>query len=192
MSRSRAPKVDQQGLEAAKFGTSKIDQLRNALQQLEHQRERGELNTNYIAFEVLAAFLGARIEGYSDAELREVWPDAWGDGYITLPTAIVETLARSWMTYQSAGPAQTVGEVFKIEGGGQGKSPMKRAQKTRLARKRLARLVEAYYVANRQSQEAACKAVAEKEGLPFDTVDSAHREHGPALREKSRRAGITK
>lgn len=192
MSRSRAPKVDEQSLEAAKNDTSEIDQLQNAFEQLEHQRKQGELNTNYIAFEVLTALLGARISGYSDTALRDVWPVDWGDSAIMLPAAVVETLARGWLTYKNEDHGRTLGEAFQIEGGGQGKAPMKSKQKTRITRKRIARLVEAQYVVNQVSQQAAREAVAKAEGLSFETVESAHKEHGPALRKKSRQAGITK
>ncbi len=193
MTRSRAPEIDFEGLQTSKESLTDLDRLKLRLEDLEALRDAGELNRAYIAFDALAAFLGARMSGFSDAELRETWPEIWGTDTIALPRALVAALAEGWMAYKQANTGSGLGEAFKIEGGGgQGKQPMKTRQRHRDHDLSLARAAEAEWVAHRGSQEAAWKAVAEKAGVSVETVRRAHQKYGPELRKRSKNHGITK
>ena len=147
MSKPRPPKLNKDALASLKANADKIDALKARLMQLDELRAKEELTTTFIAFEALSSLLGSRIEGLSDGDLRPAWLESWGDGTVEVPATLLKVLAESWVEYKDAPSGATLGEVFGLEGGGQGRSKIKDTQATRDLHRRLANEVGSRYVA---------------------------------------------
>ena len=132
MGKSGAPELDKEGLAAFKAEQDlKLFGLRSRFAEFEELRRSGNLPTSFIAFEGLSALLGARLSGYSDADIRACWPEDWGGGEVTVPAAFLQVLGAAWLTYKEDVPGKTFGEILRLEGGGQGRKRVVSVQKTR-------------------------------------------------------------
>ena len=169
MAKPKPPALDVEHLRRFNAEPYALKTLRARLRQLETARKAKEVTTTYIAFEALSAFVGGRSAGHTDAELRETWPSEWGEQTITVPLALLSELAQGWVKYTDPSDAATLGEAMKLEGGGQGSSPVKRRMQTKDRRRKLANAVIIEYLAQGAagqpiSLEASKNIVADKLG----------------------------
>ena len=179
----RAPKVSVEGLSAAQEALydQELLQLSYRMEAFEKLRKDGVLNTPFIALEALSALALGLASGRTQSELDTTWPKEWGTGTITVPLALLSAIQQCWMNYRDAPQGTTLGEEFKIEGGGQGSHPMK----TKLAaidrQMKLARRVEELYLSENVNGtlrlEDAIDRVAEESGAGVQTVKNAHAAH---------------
>lgn len=168
-------------------GDTELWQLANRLAELERLRADGELNPPYIALEALGSLAGGLLSGRSQEQLQTVWPEEWGEETMVVPLALVLALRDAWVNYRQAPLGKTLGEAFQIEGGSQGKHPMKSRLATIDNGRRLAREVEVLYLAvendeNALRLEEAIQTVADKNGVSFRTAEEAHKAHRKYIR----------
>lgn len=171
------------------IGDPELWQLANRLEELERLRKAGDLNTPFIALEALGALSGGLVSGRPEDQLLSVWPEEWGRETMTAPLALILALRNAWSDYKTAPSGRTLGEAFQIEGGAQGKKPMK----SRLAiidrDRRLSREVEDVYLGAGLAEKPirlsdAVQQVADANELGFETVKDAHDRHRKRLRNK--------
>ncbi len=194
MGKSRAPEVDEDGLARHRAATNKeLTALKNRFLQYEEQREAEGLATPYIAFEAIAGLLGAHMEGFSDGQVRNCWPDAWGTSAVSLPASVVMVLANGWIKYKQPASRQTLGEVFQLEGGGQGKNRATARQDAVDRNRKYANLVVLYYTQQTGvSLEIAFERVAMEFDVGVETVQTAYKKYGKRLMSKAREVSILK
>ena len=172
-------------------------QLAFRLEIFEALRKNRELNTPFIALEALGAFAGAKAAGRTEKDLQSCWPEEWGTETITVPLSLLLALRDGWNDYKFAPPGKSLGEALKIEGGGQGRPPMRERLKTIDRDRALANAVESRYfqiegAPDSMSLEDVFSEVAEAHGLSVETVKKAHSLHKHAIRQKLDYFGILK
>lgn len=187
--KARAPVVSEKGLKLHKEAISdrELWQLNNRLEELERLRKEGVLNTPFIALEALGALSQGLISGRTEAQLRTVWPKDWGTETVAVPLALLLALHDAWSNYKKAPTGKTLGETFEIEGGKQGKRPMKSKLATIDNARKLASEVEVFYyqIDPEQSDirlQDVIHAVATKNQVSFETVKEAHKQHRDYIR----------
>jgi hypothetical protein len=198
MGKSRAPEVDEDGL--ADYLTKydvKLLALQTRFAEYEALVKNGELPASFVAIDVLVALLGARMEGYSDSDLRACWPEAWGNGELTIPAALLREIGQAWLVYKDDTPGKTFGEVFGLEGGGQGRQKAVTAQRKRDQHRFFGQLVALKYDGSpndrtRPTLDQVIEAVASEHGISVETVENAYKKFGRPLTEEARRRGILK
>lgn len=193
MGKARAPKLDEEGLARHLSEDLDLTALRNRFLQYEEQREAEELATPYIAFEALVGLLGARLEGHSDEQTRACWPDTWGTSAVCIPASLLLVLARGWIEYKQASDRLTLGEVFQLEGKGQGKQKAIARQRTADRNRKYANRVVLYYTQQPgTSLEASIARAAEDFSVSDETVQLAYKKFGKRLIAKAQAAGVLK
>lgn len=193
MGKVRAPKIDEEGLARHLSGNLDLTALRNRFLQYEEQREAKELATPYIAFEALVGLLGARLEGHSDEQARACWPDAWGTSAVSIPASLLLVLARCWIQYKQPSDRLTLGEVFQLEGRGQGKQKATRRQHAADRNRKYANRVALYYTQQPgTSLEASIVRAAADFDVSEETVQVAYKKYGKQLIAKAQTAGVLK
>lgn len=195
----RSPLVSEEGVKRNKEAISdrELWQLNNRLEELERLRKEGVLNTPFLALEALGALSQGLISGRTEAQLRTVWPKDWGTETIEVPLALLLALRDVWSDYKQAPPGKTLGETFKIEGGEQGKHPMKSKLATIDKARKLAREVEiSYYQLDREQGDTrlqdAIQTVATRNQVSFETVKEAHKQHRDYIRSVLTDVGVLK
>lgn len=175
-------------------GDEELVRLSFRLETLEGLRKAGTLNTRFIALEALGALAGARHAGRTDEILKSCWPAEWGTETMTVPLSLLLALRDGWLDYMAAPPGKSLGEALKIEGGGQGRKPMKARLKAVDQTKELARAVEARYLQIEGAPDSMTLddvffEVAAHD-VSFQTVKDAHRAYGQAIRKELRSLGL--
>lgn len=195
MNKPRPPKINREELSKRKADTNNITKLKARLKLFEDERRDGKKPTTYIAFETLAALYGGRLEGHTDEELREAWPSDWGSETLLVPAALINALSSAWFDYQKAPSGKTLGEAFKLEGGGQGKKRIKDIQNTSDKTRNLSYQVELQYLSQSGtshpiSLEDVYANVAEEYKVSDETVRKAHQKYGSFVRRTLKEQGI--
>lgn len=196
----RAPKISTEQLNSGKqekLGDIDLEQLSARLINLEKLRQDKLLNTPFIALEALSALAGAILAGKSEEELRNTWPGHWGDAAISVPLPLVLALREAWSSYRAQDSSQSLGEAFRIEGRGQGKTPMKNALSSLDAMRGNANHVEATYLASNAGEaglslEQVIEEISEVQGLSPVTVKKHHQEFKKEIRQKLANKGLLK
>ena len=188
------PKLDLQTVQALKDAFDGPSQLFNRFSQLEERNKEGKINTAFIAFEAIAAFLDLYDKGFPQEDITRSWLDEWGTGSIEVPTAVLAALAYPWIEYQNGPRGKTLGEHFGLEGGGSGKRPLKSLSKTADENVKLSNEVVIEYLAASQSEpisiELAQAKIAERFDVSFDTVDKAYTANKKRLEQRLKEVGI--
>jgi hypothetical protein len=195
MAKPKPPVLDIEQLRRFNAEPSELKALRARLQQFETSRKAKEVPPTYIALDALSAFVRGRLDGHSDTELRETWPSEWGEQTITVPLALLAKLAQGWKIYTDPSNGATLGEAMKLEGGGQGSSPVKRLMQSKDRRRKLANAVISEYVAHGAagqpiSLEVAKNIVADSLGCGDALVNDAYRELGKGILQALEEAGV--
>ena len=100
-------------------------------------------------------------------------------------------LANGWIKYKQPENIQTLGEVFKLEGGGQGKNRATARQAAVDRNRKYANRVVLYYTQQTGvSLEIAIEQVGLEFGVGVETVQKAYKKHGKSLIAKAQEAGI--
>lgn len=139
----------------------------------------GTICREAVAFETLLSAYSALAEGCSHNDIESAYPlTAWRERTVTIPKALLETLLNGWVKYRDAPSGSTFGEAFNLEGGGQGKHPVRHALKAYNEEIRLSQEVLVEYLAHsateqRISYEQAIFRVAEKNGVSESKVKKA-------------------
>jgi len=187
--KTRAPIVSEDALKEFKENIQdrELLQLAYRFEILEELNKAGILNTRFLALEALGALAGGRIEGRTEGDLQTCWPKEWGTETITLPLSLILALRDGWQDYKKAPTRKTLGEAFKIEGGGQGSHPMKARLATNDRERALARAVETQYLQvkdciNALTLDEVINQVATAHGVSFGTVKDAHKAHRDSIR----------
>jgi hypothetical protein len=174
-----------------------LEKLRNRLLDFESLVKEREIPTTYVAFEVVSSFLGARMNGCSDDDLKDLWLEGWGESGIVLPAAVVHCIAEGWLRYLNSPSGVTLGEALALEGGGQGKNRIKNRQTKRDFERKAATRVEALYAQvgfdESRSLDDIYNEVSSSpdfRGVSPDTIRRAHRKYRDDVRIKARRYGL--
>jgi hypothetical protein len=195
----RGRTIDQNALKELKENIVDRELLRLAyrLEILEELRKARELNTPFIALEALGALAGGKKAGVSEEDLQSCWPKEWGDETITVPLSLVSALRDGWHDYKTAPSGKSLGEALKIEGGGQGRKPMKARLETIDRARKLARAVESRYL-QIEGEPASMTLddvvweVANTHNVSFQMVKDAHNVHAKAIRRELEMLGVLK
>ena len=198
--KKRAPKVSTDALNSWKQDATRdadLEKLSARLLQFEELRQEQVLSTPFIALEALSALAGASLEGKSEEAVRTTWPEAWGDADIKVPLSLIFALSHAWLSYRNPSSRKSLGEAFSVEGGGQGKAPMKEVLTKLDAARRTANDVELSYLAANTvshgiSLEEAIETIAETRGSTPETVRKHHRKYREQLRAGLEEKGILK
>jgi hypothetical protein len=195
----RAPAVSSDGLKDHKNAIEdrELWQLANRLEEFERLRKDKVLNTPFIALEALGALSGGLVSGRTEEQLRTAWPAEWGQDTITVPLSLLLALRDVWDNYKQASSGRTLGEAFQIEGGSQGKHPMKSKLATIDRARKLARKVEINYLqlegdTNPMRIEDAIQTVADENEVSFVTVKEAYDDHKKHIRSSLEELGLLK
>jgi hypothetical protein len=169
--------------------------LRQRFKFFEAERRNRQTDIAYIALDVITAFCGGRLAGYSDDDLRKTWPVDWGDQAVAVPYPLLKALADAWVEYQEAPSGKSFGEVLGIEGGGQGKSRTRERRKARDAQYKRAREVWLEYLHAAMIDqpiplEKAKELVAERFEVSFDAVEAAFKKQGKLIKDELILAGV--
>lgn len=158
--------------------------------------ESGDLPKSYACLEVLASIFSAYEAGIDGVTLTSSYPvKAWRDDQVSVPRALLRPLVEGWMKYLDPELDYSLGEAFEIEGGGAGRRPTKVLQKKIDRDRRLSNLVIVDYLASQDegapiSQDAAFQAVADAEGVSYETVKKAYRKHSPSTLKGLQKMGV--
>ena len=190
MSKPRPPKVNGERLKEFSERAERrhiLDKMADRLEELEGRLMRGETLKTYIAFEGLSGIISARNLGCDDQERRNLWHANWGDASVSVPVALLEEIALGWHSYMRSPQGKTLGEAFGLEGGGQGRSPVKSVVQT--ADRDFARcraVITEYVMSSREGEavslEVAKERVAEKRNEKLSTIEKAYKKHARRIR----------
>lgn len=142
-----------------------------------------ELPRAAIALDMLQSRLSTDL---AHSELREAYPlQAWREDTVEVPRAWLRVLVEGWETYKDAPDGTTFGEAMGLEGGGQGKFPVRTKFKQMRREVHLSNAAIIEYLTLKAdgesaSWERAYLAVAEAEGVSPDTVKRASEARRPA------------
>ncbi|NOE36325.1 hypothetical protein [Ruegeria sp. HKCCD7318] len=191
MSKPSPPSVNRDALR--NLDKSKLRKFETRFAKYEGLRREEELPVGFIAFEALASHVGAKLEGFTEDELRGMWPEEWGSSSVSFPLSLAVVLANAWLSYKNAPSGKTLGEAFGIEGSS--KKPLKSKQKTRDRHVQMANEVEVTYLLapiedQPLSLEAVIEGVAHRHGVSCETVKKAHKKYGLDARRALQRLGI--
>ena len=188
MTLSKKPILDEEGLRNSER-PSELDIFLDALflrtNALLQEVDDGKLNGEIVCFETLISAFSALDEGRSHEEIKTAYPkDNWQEETIEIPKALIQLLLEGWVRYKAAGPQQTLGECFGLEGGGQGREPLKAVLARINQSKRYSNGVMIEYLAaqtdgKRISYETAIGIVADREGVSHQTVKRASEKMRP-------------
>lgn len=185
----RGPTIDERALKKLKedIVDRELFQLSYRLRALEALRQKREINTIFIALEALGAFAGAKTAGRTEIDLQSCWPEEWGTETITVPLPLLLALRDAWANYKAAHSGKSLGEAFQLEGGGQGRPPMKQRLETIDRAVVLANAVESRYLQIEGASDSLSLAdvlaeVSEKNQLSVETVKKAHDLHKEIIR----------
>lgn len=150
----------------------------------------GETTESHIAFEIVSSLYDASEWGLDHKDLSDMYPiSSWQEDTITVPRAIAHRFYLGWTKYQKSNGALKLGEAFALEGGGQGRSPVRKINKTIDEEKRRANAVVEKAIRAEMNEEpfkllAAYYEVAEDESertgkrVSPSAVKNAYQEHG--------------
>lgn len=162
--------------------------------------ESGEINyLTYALTDLMHLFMSYQ-QGVFDLDEFNDIRGRLGDECVFVPVAFIAALADAWLKYLTAGEGVTLGEVFEIEGHGQGRRPMRETVRRDLRDFQIAALVNEVRLVRENagkpiSFEKAYSLVAkhlEQQGQPLsaDTVKAAYSKNRPFLRRQRRQNGL--
>ena len=194
MTRTRAPSVDPEKLKEFLASRNELTTLAACLSQFEDLKKNGEMTTQHIALEAIAALLSAR-RTHSEAVVQQVWPVEWGTASMQVPVALLAALANAWLEYRDGSASDEMAKVFGLGRRYKGQhNPISR-QRTRDRDRTLSNAVELEYIASvaegaGKSLAACIDEVADRHGSNVDSVRKAHRSYAAGLREELFAAGV--
>jgi hypothetical protein len=136
-----------------------------------------------VAFEMMQSAFSAFEGGLAHKDIADGYPvAAWREDTVEIPRAWLRVLVEGWEKYKEASTGSTVGEALGIEGGGQGKLPIreKLSQLTkdiRLSNKALVEYRARQLEDGHASWNKAYGIVANSESVSEETVKRACRKH---------------
>ena len=111
--------------------------------------------------------------------IKDGYPvQSWRDETVTIPKGLLRPLIEAWVRYKDAPSGKTLGEAFNLEGGGQGKQPLKSAlQKINRDLSYSNEVLVEYFARSGTSQrisfDEAISRVAEREEKSHATIENA-------------------
>ncbi len=151
-----------------------------------------------VVFEMMQSVFSAFEGGLAHNDIADAYPvAAWQKDTVEIPRAWLGVWIEGWTKYKSGNTGSTLGEAFGVEGGGQGKQPVRERIGQINRDIRLSNKVEIEY---RSAQADNCKAtwegafqaVADDEGVSVDTVKRAHKKHKEAKLQRMEYLGLLK
>ncbi len=173
-----------------------LEALSARARQLADSASNGKLPKSYASLEILTSIFSAFEGGINKEKIAACYPVAvWREDRVEVPRALLRSIVQCWMEYVDAETSLTLGEAFGLEGGGSGKRPTKALQHKLDRNRRLSNLAIVDYISSRMdgtpiSQDAAFQAVAESEGVSYETVKKAYRKHSPETLKKLEQTGV--
>lgn len=158
----------------------------------------GEIPRAAISLDMMSSAFSAFEVGLEHQDISEGYPvRGWREDTVEVPRAWVRELVTGWRGYKDAPFGTTFGEALKLEGGGQGKSPVRRKFAKLKKSQNLSNAVVHEYLANlveegKGSQERAIETVAENEGVSVDTAKRAFDKFGRETIQKMEQLGLMK
>lgn len=186
MSKARPPIINPEWLTRQSPIPKQVAKLRMRFRLLEIELNEGRVGETYIALEGLAAICEARLSVESDEEFRAAWPQEWTSASVSVPYVLLQQIANAWSDYKAAPSGKTLGEVFKIEGQGQGKKRTRDLRKTAdeqyaRAREVLLEFLSRSLAGAPMSVSKVQGLVAESRGESLETIQDAYSRYGPVI-----------
>jgi hypothetical protein len=172
-------------------------QLSQRLEIFEERRKEEILTTTFIAFDAIAAVVGARKEGFASEQIRGCFPAEWGDSTVEIPTVLISVLAEAWMRYKEDYSTRSMGQSFGLEATSTNTRKMMTTCEDADRHLRLANAVElAYWAASTSEQpisfETAIAQVSEARGASYEVVRRAHSKYKDHVRKQLITFGLLK
>jgi hypothetical protein len=151
-----------------------------------------------VAFEMMQSAFSAFEGGLAHNDIADAYPvAAWRKDTVEIPRALLRVWVEGWAKYKSGNTGSTLGEAFGVEGGGQGRQPVRERMDQINRDIRLSNKVEIEYRSTQADNgnaawERAFHAVAEDEGVSADTVKRAHKKHKEAKLHRMEYLGLLK
>lgn len=189
MEKVRASNASKRGNPEARFCEELNWRIRTLL-------DESSLPKAAVLFEVMESVLSAFDSGLKHGDVSAGYPvKAWREETVEIPRAWLGLLIEGWSAYKEAPAGTTIGEVLKLEGGGQGKAQARKNLNRLNERIRLSNLVAVEYLLERAeggigSWDRACELVAERQGKSVDTVKRAHDSLGKVTTDRLKRIGV--
>ena len=143
-----------------------------------------------ITLEMMQSALSAFENDLKHKDIAAGYPvTSWSEDTVEIPRAWLKALVEGWAKYKSGNTGSTFGEAFGIEGGGQGKLPVREKlsqlnQDIRLSNKALVEYRARQLEDGRASWNKAYEVVANSEGVSEETVKRACKKHLDAKRNR--------
>lgn len=133
-----------------------------------------------VAFEMMQSAFSAFEGGLAHKDIADAYPATeWREDTVEIPRDWLRVMVDGWAKYKSGNTGSTLGEAFSVEGGGQGRHPVRESLDQLNRNIRLSNKAEVEYrVAQAEGSNAAWErafnAVAADEGVSEETVKRAH------------------
>lgn len=143
-----------------------------------------------VAFEMMQSAFSAFEGGLEHNDIADAYPKtAWRKDTVEIPRDWLRVLVEGWAKYKSGNTGSTLGEAFGVEGGGQGRQPIRERmdqinRDIRLSNKVIIEYGSAQADNGSATLDRAFHAVAEDEGVSVDTVRRAHKKRKEATRDR--------
>ncbi len=173
-----------------------LEALNARARQLVDSASNGKLPESYASLEILTSIFSAFEGGIAKEKIAACYPvAAWREDRVEVPRALLGSVVQCWKEYVDVEASLTLGKAFGLEGGGSGKRPTKALQHKLDRDRRLSNLAIVDIISSRMegapiSQDAAFQAVAESEGVSYETVKKAYRKHSPETLKKLKQVGV--
>lgn len=149
-----------------------------------------------VAFEMMQSAFSAFEGGLAHKDIADGYPvAAWREDTVEIPRAWLRVMVDGWAKYKSGNTGSTLGEAFGVEGGGQGKQPVRERLDQVNRGIRLSNKAEIEYRTvqadgGNATWERAYQAVAADEGVSDETVKRAHKKHKDAKLQRLECLGL--
>ena len=171
----------------------KLIEAAQFLHDLERLREKKEIPTSLIAFEVLKTIHDGIQHGFTNDALLETVPKALGDGTITIPAAAASSLLSAWNNFKYS-DEPNMAKSFGLDGDGQRRKPFTKLEIHKNEKYYTRRIFELRFFARMDGKkltvDIAAEQVAEEESVSVQSVKNAYKKHRRHFAELFKEHGI--
>ena len=171
----------------------KLVEAAQFLHDLERLREKGEIPTSLIAFEVLKTIHDGIEHGFTNDDLLETIPKALGDETITIPVAAARSLLSAWNNFKYT-DKPNMEKSFGLDGHGQRRKPFTKLEIHKNEKYYTRRIFELRFLARMDGKkltvDIAAEQVAEEESISVQSVKNAYKKHRRHFAELFKEHGI--
>ena len=171
----------------------KLIEAAQFLHDLERLREKEEVPTSLIAFEILKTIHDGIEHGFTNDDLLETVPKALGGKTITIPAAAATSLLSAWNNFKYS-DEPNMEKSFGLDGHGQRRKPFTKVEIHKNEKYYTRRIFELRFFARMDGKkltvDIAAEQVAEEESVSVQSVKNAYKKHRRHFAELFEEHGI--